>query len=79
VVSRLSSLTLGALSACSEDAKGAAQSSPSQLKQLSFVSLRDAHADAWQRTREGNSRMPKLFATISGTTDRPYHIVSVAL
>ena len=31
------------------------------------MSLRDAHAHAWQRTREGNSRMPKLFATIAGT------------
>ena len=50
----------------SEVAKGSGQSSSSQMKKASFVTLRDAHADAWKHTREGNGRMPKLFATIAG-------------
>lgn len=58
----------------SEVAKGPAQSSSSQMKTTAFVSLRDAHADAWRRTREGNSRMPKLFATIAGRTSRQQYV-----
>lgn len=36
------------------------------LQRSAFVSLRSAHSDAWARIREGQRRMPQLFATIAG-------------
>ena len=77
---RCVTLTPRALAVYSEVAKGTAQSSSSQIKTAAFVPLRDAHADAWRRTREGNNRMPKLFATIAGTIVRQRYVrLGVAL
>ena len=48
-----------------KDSSSATGGSGDGLTKGSFVPLRNAHGDAWQRTREGHSRMPKLFGTIA--------------